>query len=76
MFIHDRYCRLDAKWLHSIEDFLGDDAINSQPAKREAKIISRSFCAALANVALTRSATSVVNVQSSSAASAPKKTGE
>ena len=76
MIVHGCHRSLDAEWLQSIKNFLGDRAINSNTPKREASALD-PVAEGAANVALRRPAFGAVgDLQLSSAASAPEKTRE
>jgi hypothetical protein len=59
MIIHGCYGSLDAKWLQSIKDLLGDRAINSHASKQGTSAVG-AVAETAANVALRRPALGAV----------------
>src|SRR5215207_8528194 len=76
MISHCSHGSLDAEWLQSIKDLLGNGAINSQAPERGAAFVSTGLGLVATNVSLQQSASAVGDPQFSPAASAPKKTHE
>ena len=76
MIIHGCDSSLDAEWLQSIKNFLGDRAINPHAPKGDASALD-PVAESATNVALGRPALGAVgDLQLSPAAGAPKKTRE